>query len=877
MPSTGPRGLGGDSSKKVAIIVVHGVSDQQPYDSARTIANLLLHTNEEQRHAIEEQHHTNEGQRHANEEQRHAIEGQPRYSVWLEQFIRIPVRPIPKCQCQDPEASGQPEAASSLKRLLGWLFGWLDERGERIRRYLDSGYPSAANQTIEDKLDKQSHAFTCDFVESYNPQKDIKASFYDTICLKACRDDKHEVHLYEMYWADLSRLGRGFVEVFSEFFQILFHLSALGRHTLDMAALEHPGRWWRLYSSLHGWAGRILSIPIPLLSLFLLIAAFLSIPGNISPSLSSYLAPIILSLGVIALLGYVFWYNAKKLPLPWLVLLVIVALAVIVSSWFREFSYKLLAFEWLVLLTIPTLILINKYSLRRPGTDKVAIGLGFGLAAFAFWNLLGGENSPIGITKASFMLIEVIYFLLAISWVSFFWFYFFVEILGWFVRAKLTDKNAKERAKRASWTASVSLWIPSVSFIAVTLALWTALAKVGSSLLPKGYDKHFPTPWFKNWLLDKDSYEPSEFFNEIIVNPSFGIVVFSIMIVLPLIAWSFLPSAWAEVQPPDSTTSTKQPVLDEQLSLKFGIWLNNGYRAVYNFLPLVSAFFSFLVVSYFLLLYLFPDFAPVKIIRNIDEPLEGVIQWSAVIISTSATSILVLGKRLDQLSLGIRNIIDVILDVDNYLRLHPKYDNPRARIFSRYSSLLRYLCQETDTQNQPKYDALIVVAHSQGTVITADLLRFIQYEKPQGLERLFSTSRTEKIPVYFFSMGSPLRQLYSVGFPHLYNWVINYAEDYGTEDKLGNKPKPKNLGLEQWVNTFRSGDYVGRYLWQSSIANEKKLFQPSSSVEETNNISEKDKYREFCLGAGAHTHYWDATANRVADEINRLIDKATIS
>jgi hypothetical protein len=27
-----------------------------------------------------------------------------------------------------------------------------------------------------------------------------------------------------MYWADLSRLGRGFVEVFSEFYQMLFHL-----------------------------------------------------------------------------------------------------------------------------------------------------------------------------------------------------------------------------------------------------------------------------------------------------------------------------------------------------------------------------------------------------------------------------------------------------------------------------------------------------------------------------------------------------------------------------------------------------------------------------------------------------------------------------
>jgi len=144
MPSTAPRSLGSDSSKKVAIIVVHGVSDQQPFDSARTIANLLLHANEEQ----------------------------PRYSVWVEQFIRIPVRRIPKCQ--DSEPCGQREAASSSKRLLSWLFGWLDERGERIRRYLDSEDPSTANQTIEEK----SHAFSCDFIEYDGSPKDLEASFY---------------------------------------------------------------------------------------------------------------------------------------------------------------------------------------------------------------------------------------------------------------------------------------------------------------------------------------------------------------------------------------------------------------------------------------------------------------------------------------------------------------------------------------------------------------------------------------------------------------------------------------------------------------------------------------------------------------------------
>ena len=464
--------------------------------------------------------------------------------------------------------------------------------------------------------------------------------------------------------------------------------------------------------------------------------------------------------------------------------------------------------------------------------------------------------------------------------------YFVVVILGWFAQWRLTNDEAndeaKERAKRASWTASVSLWIPSISFISVTLTLWAALAQVGASLLPKDDDKsvpYDPSEWFRNWFSLKYRYDnPSDFFDKIIVDPVFGIAVFSIVIVLLLLAWSFLPSVWAEVQPPNSTPQADNPNSDEILSLKFGRWLNNGYRTVHFFLGGISALFIFLVIAYFILIQ-FPDLGIVKNLDHYESIIETLTKSIAVLITASGTSVLVLGKRLEQLSLGLRNIIDVILDVDNYLRLHPKNDNPRSRIFSRYFSLLRYLCQETDSQNRPKYDALIVVAHSQGTVITADLLRFIKKEEPQNLNRLLSTSHAEKIPVYFFSMGNPLRQLYSVGFPHLYNWVINYKDDYKEygQEKLGNKPNPEDLGLEQWVNTFRSGDYIGRYLWRPSTANEKKLFKPSSSVEKTDNISEKDKYREFCLGAGAHTQYWDATANRVADEINRLIDKATIS
>ena len=88
--------------------------------------------------------------------------------------------------------------------------------------------------------------------------------------------------------------------------------------------------------------------------------------------------------------------------------------------------------------------------------------------------------------------------------------------------------------------------------------------------------------------------------------------------------------------------------------------------------------------------------------------------------------------------------------------------NPKARICGRFVSLLRYICHWEDPITRTGYDAVVIVAHSQGTVITADLLRFLQIERDPQLSALGNTK-----PVYLFTMGCPLRQLYGARFPRL--------------------------------------------------------------------------------------------------------------
>ena len=70
-------------------------------------------------------------------------------------------------------------------------------------------------------------------------------------------------------------------------------------------------------------------------------------------------------------------------------------------------------------------------------------------------------------------------------------------------------------------------------------------------------------------------------------------------------------------------------------------------------------------------------------------------------------------------------------------------------------------------------------------------------------------------------------------------------------------PDPSALRLSRWVNAYRSGDYIGRYLWLQDA--DARRFHPGVRAAE-------DRHCDLCIGAGAHTHYWDSA------EIGRELD-----
>jgi hypothetical protein len=236
-------------------------------------------------------------------------------------------------------------------------------------------------------------------------------------------------------------------------------------------------------------------------------------------------------------------------------------------------------------------------------------------------------------------------------------------------------------------------------------------------------------------------------------------------------------------------------------------------------------------------------------------------------------------------------VLDTILDVDNYLRTSPAHATPRARIVERYTALLRHLHTARENDGRRSYDRIVIVAHSLGSLITADLLRFLHLNREHKLtEFAFAGPESQALPIYFFSMGCPLRQLLNRFFPHLYSWIREIPEDSGIAIPasgagepipVGDWPPPADLGLKQWVNFYRSGDYVGRSVWINNVVTRTRGRAGDGShpvpPEPTIYYDASNPLRalrvDACIGLGSHTHYWDRTAPDVGKQLDKLIEQ----
>jgi hypothetical protein len=836
--------------KNIALITVHGVADQEPYVTAREVANLLVRED-------------------------------PGAGAFYERAVHIAVDPVALPEKPRLTSDELWEQDADFTFMYGQLTGDLQCTGEELVGPLPRGT-------------------------------------YDTICLcRTAAPAGPSVHIYEMYWADLSRLSTSFRRIFGEFYQLLFHISSLGRHTVDEARDDavkanfekydptEPGRKWRhehvpAFHAKLKWlaraqaaAGHVLTLPIPILNLYLL-AVVASLAVFWLPLDKPAVGAGLLAVGTLLGVAYLFYrraWNARRYWVP----LVIGAIAALGVHYFsRPLDQQrpvsaLFVIAWCALLVVAFFLVLRAYERRRGGALFWGGILGIAVAGMVVF-FARHTTEPY---RPLLHTLEAICAVLVIFWGVLLVCHWSIALAGSVLKAAARKaekrdpdpaaRQYRDKVERIVWTGRLAVILPTALFLNVTLALWAAIAYIADSVVPDPGISYEPWPFFEPLYEYPATYtslsELGMNLLEAAASPVAAISIACMAVAAMLALWAFLPVVLAEVRAPKKNPD----------GASLGEWLDSGLKL----LRWSGRLFFVSVVIVLPIGMILPLLASADIqsgqdfvhtlrwyLRGLPTAHEIVFATGAALAGT-AVALIAFSGRLAKFAKRIRPVLDVALDVDNHLREHPLGTNPRAKIAARYVSLLRHVCQWRSADGE-RYDALVIVAHSQGTVITADVLRFIRTvtafrrrapADPQLARIHPNATAKDKLPMYLLTVGCPLRQLYSLRFPDLYAWArhseVGPWNRPASQHPINHGPDPAMLNVERWINAYRSGDYVGRYLWRPDLCDYRW-----DGTGGTRSTSVSGDRVEFCIGAGAHTHYFDATAPEIGEELARLIAHA---
>jgi len=838
------------TNKRVAVVAVHGVGDHQPFEMAQSVAALLAD-----------------------------IQGPaqtPRYSAFCENKCRINVSPV--------KVSGhafQPAGAQKKKHHVDEAGNW----GPMDSLLKSDAVIDRSRQSDTQSLD---HLFMEGQLSQYKSEGPEDG--YEVLRMEARRMDDNptadpkQVHVYDMFWSDLSGVGTAGLRIFGELYQILFHLGSVGSNNVKAAAISLKATSakgaWRRFDKVQGFAASILARPLPILNLILLafVAGLLADAALVKISvLKEWIVTAIVGFAVAtALWGFSMKnkgrppFRAFRIPtltffgLSAAVLAAFPGQVPFLQTWAEGIECVATAIVT-ALAFLGAWFIMRAYEKRRPGAMAFFYGLlrleAIVAAAAAYFCWQSAPEPYLAITFCLRM-IELNLWLLSAAWLIFWIWLNLAFVLGW-AAVKATeavdrkqmnpDLHETDRARRTNWTARLTLALPAVLFLLLTFAGWAGLVQVAGKMLPGEAApdpccaRSTPPPepargvlHYHPILVLHEGHETAfQWAKDALSGAGLGYLPILLLLVVAAVLitiWGMLPSVLEEVSP------SKDPLTQAKAN-SFGEWLTDGYTYMrWGGRLIYLGIFSFV-----------PATAAGLIWPSLTAHEAPILEVLGTIVAGGAVGILGFGGSLSKLALGMRPVVRVALDVDNWLREHPRDSNPTARISARYVSLLRYIAQ-WQGEDKRGYDALIIFAHSQGTVITADLLRFLTAEATAagGYQHYDPALKgPAELPVYLMTMGCPLRQLYALRFPYLYGYAST---------RTATLPDPDHLGVAEWANRYRTGDYIGRFLWRDQDPWDLGPWSNGKRVECT-------------IGPGAHTHYWDSRSG-VQETLDRLIQRA---
>ena len=706
---------------------------------------------------------------------------------------------------------------------------------------------------------------------------------------------------------------------------------------------------WRIKSSVNATSVRLLTMWVPALNLILLAIASSALIDRVRPaSGGSWVTLRFVAFGVAAFLSLVatFVFTRKgaspSRPFLWAAIpfvgaglgtLFLSGLACLYSHLPRlAFSEALLVLCWLVAAALVLAWIANIFEPLRPGVFLVTIVLYAANVLFFLGYLLPEaskvDNRPIA--TASLWAVQWIFAELSVCWILCLLF----ALVSWPLGALCilgidkSDTPRKARARAAFRTGRFAFAVPAVLFMIVTCALWSGVVVYGSNKLKvfdgvslcaaqsglssKPWASYFIPPvnsvlkWMEKGDVELSAEEKEAarsavlstcktdaaqrsfpWFNYlkglllVSVTPGLPLTVTTLALSLLLLTWAVLPSVVFEIKP----EWTKNAATERIRGL--GEWLSRGLDNT----AILTRLLWFGIVLVPLVFFAIDWLA----LQRSDSPswitaLYSASKLTLPLISWTGLGFAISGAAVFGLMLKyLTSVLDTLLDIDNYLRTSPLDQTPRARIAERCVSLLRYIAAYQDEQGRP-YSKVIIVAHSLGSMVTTDLLRYLErsaVDSPDpglaryGFRRKPTALGQPKLPICVFSMGSPLRQLLNRFFPHLYWWVSDVPDNSlaALGDPVGppipairipTLPRMDEMNVHLWVNAYRSGDYIGRSLWIGQWLERNSSGNPSCPADIAR-AGRSPSCAEMCIGLGAHTHYWDRTAPDVAALLDQLI------
>ena len=949
------------TTPRVAVIVVHGVADQQPGETARSVVDLLVAS---------------------------APDGTCYTSASTED-LTLRVAPLPAQPGSQPQVAHATQATpkGEDRPLMKSLMQSLRSDFNRQAWAATPRAHAAEAHAAIDPADVASPPTTGDrgiAVTNYLLAKNVRngatPESYETTCISLQRHgvgpdqvgtaadvDVTQVDVHEMYWADLSRLSGSMPRIVSELFTLVFRLSKLGRETVDemwgeLARARVPhARWGRTFAAawntvawlqigldwlfVNGLA--LLFTQLALLGVLLVGLGFTSgiAPGASDASLALHQTwlhhGVAIALSVLGVLRMIY----RRGDGQWLQFAV--PLALIAAC-----LYALLLapglLQWITALTLLAAITAGNEAALRIADDRFplvhVVGrwmwiasalLMFGSAVHESQVLAAPAWRDVWVHAALFTTEAV---LLAVKW---WWIVAGPLLVVWFFAGEIARAEHGYASRASIATGRLGITVSFGMFLAVTMTVWALVGNVldasvqgagyrpcifamepaASAMAPaKGAGENACMWTSKNAkkaaatqampsakaVLD-DRYVKS--------TSAFSLLATLLLMLIAYLLTMFAPSVAAELKLlADSQRDAHQQELDKreaalpdqavatllqrsQHARALGRWLTAGYRR----LDLVVAFISLLGVTLSLgiaVLFLSTVFehdwvtqglkaigltSVVDLLAGLEQGVSGASQslftpLQAAVFSAAGigAALSALGGLLSRRIPPLRAPLDAAMDVDNHFREFPRTAIPRAHIFSRYAAVLEHI-------QARRYDRIVVVSHSQGTVISSELLRFLSSRDrcaPTPGDAPLLAGKTLP-PVSLLTLGCPLRQLYGARFPGLYAWTLaKNGAVFG--------PRATDIGAQRWMNAFCSGDYVGRWLW-SDAADEPTLAHPTEYAVGHDPFGRVDMYGAFdpmppaegalraarevevCLGLGAHTHYFERDQTTVAWMIDYLI------